>query len=199
MELSDIMVEVLKTWEVSKVSIIAAIDADARFSKMQDGKIWLTEWGLILEKRIKKDDEGRGDRIFSALKEVGQPLPIKKLVEMHNQVYAERPLTVASAKQLMYRRKDLFTYIGSENFALAEWGLEAAEEPLKDRKKEIIDIINEHGPIHINDLYELYNRTNVNSPISRNTLHMCLSSLRHLLSRPRRGVYELRALECQIG
>jgi DNA-directed RNA polymerase alpha subunit len=198
MKISGIVDEVLTTWDVSKVSIVAAIDADARFSKTEDGKIWLTEWGLSLEKRFKKDDQTRVDRLYAVLKEFGRPMAVQVIIECHNQVNLEHPLTIAAAKYAMYRKKDLFTYIGSETFALAEWGLEAIEEPSRNRKKEIIDIINEHGPIHINDLYVLYNQINENSPISRNTLNMYLSGLRHWLSRPQRGVYDLRALQGEI-
>jgi DNA-directed RNA polymerase alpha subunit len=198
-ELSDIMDEVLNTWDVSRGSILAAIETDARFSKTEDGKIWLTATGLTVEKRVKRDDESRGERLFSVLRKFRRPTPVQEIVEAHNKAYPLWPLTVASAKQLMYRKKELFTYTGAERFALREWGLEAVEEPSRDRKKEIIDIINEHGPIHINDLYVLYNQINENSPISRNTLNMYLSSLRHLLSRPQRGVYDLRALQGEIG
>jgi DNA-directed RNA polymerase alpha subunit len=191
LELENIVSEVLETWDVSRSSIIAAIDIDARFSKTEDGKIWLTGTGLSLKKRKKRDDDTRGDRLLIVLRELGKPSPIQLIVDTHNSFYPERPLTVLSAKSLMYRRTELFIRCGSDQFGLAEWGLKPFQETLIDRKSEILEVIKEHGPIRFEALYELYNERYSDRPIGESSLHGYLGKLKGIISSPNKGEYQL--------
>jgi hypothetical protein len=192
MLLADITDEVLKTWDVQKAAIVAAIDNDARFTKTVDGKFWLTETGISQKKRIKREDKSRADRLFSVLQDLGQPLPASEIVDAHNGIHPERPLTVSAAKQLMYRKTKLFTHLGSGCFALAEWGLEASTHASTwDSKAKILNIIKEQGPISFTTLHHLYNETRSERPISEHTLRMCLRNLEDKILSRNIGEYEV--------
>ncbi len=192
MSLADITNEVLKTWDVQNSAVISAIDGDARFSKTEDGKIWLTETGLTVKKRIKRDDDARWDRLLIVLREIGKPSPVNLIVETHNDSHPERPLTVSAVKSMMFRKPDLYAYLGHNEFGLVEWGLKSSiPTSSTDRKKEILDIIKEQGPIRFDDLHDLHNHRYSDQPISKNTLQMYLSKLRDVISKPNRGEYHL--------
>jgi hypothetical protein len=191
MLLADIVDEVLKTWDVQKSAVIAAIDNDARFSKTEDGNIWLTETGINIKKRIKYDDVTRADRLLLVLREVGKPLPIRVLVKTHNNSYPDRPITVSGAKQLIYHHTELFVRSGPDEFGLVEWDLEPYLDVPIDRSGEVRKILQEKSPLSINELSNLYNQYYPEKKVGLNTIRGVLKKLNGAITSPRRGFYEL--------
>jgi len=195
MFLADITDEVLKTWDVQSSAVISAIDSDARFSKTDDGKIWLTEAGLTLKKKVKRDDDARWDRLLIVLRELGKPLSVDLIVDAHNISYPERPLTVAAVKSMMYRKPELFVRTGRDEFGLAEWGLQPLQDVPVNRSEEILKILRRKSPIHIKEIHNLYNEYHPENQVSLITIGIDLRNLiRNLagtVSSPRRGIYQI--------
>ena len=212
MNLADIINEVLKTWDVQNSAVISAIENDARFYKTEDGKVWLTEIGLTIEKRKKREDESRVDRLFLIIKEEGKATTIQTIVERHNLSFPERPITILAAKSLMYRYTKLFISMGSKEFGLVEWGLKPTlpvskkDKPVSrvdipiakvnktvlkvDKKNEILDIIRENEHVSFDVLFDLYNQKYSNRPIKKSTLLLCLRKLQGKINKSNKSEYQ---------
>ena len=91
----------------------------------------------------------------------------------------------------MYRKPGLFTRTGSEEFGLAEWGLEPFQEISFNRNNEILEIIKMHGPLRFDTLRSLYNHQYSDRPIGESSLRAYLGAIRGVISSPKRGLYQL--------
>jgi len=191
MRFVDISEEVLKTWEVQKSAIIAAIDNDARFSKTNDGKVWLTETGLTIERKIKRDDTARWDRLMIVMRDLGTPMPVRIIVEAHNSSYPERPLTLSAVRYMMNRKPDVFVHTGQDEFGLVEWGSQPFQNNSKDRTEEILEILQQHSPLTAREIHNLYNQAHPERPVSRITIGFDLKKIAGKISSPKRGVYKI--------
>ena len=93
MTLEEIQEEVQQTWQVENSSIQAAISMDSRFTKMQDGRIGLTQRGLTIKKIKKRSDNSRTERLREVLNSIGKPCDLTTITLKHNDLYPDMPLT----------------------------------------------------------------------------------------------------------
>lgn len=193
MNIQEIEYEVQKTWDVQKFTILSAIDMDARFRKNESGLIELTEYGKKTEKRHKRDDEERLDRIVEIFEYAKTPCSAKTIVEMHNHLYAEKPLKVNSVKYLMLRKTEIFMKVNEKNFALVTWGLNAYEEPGNQVGSSIMEILQEFEPLKLKDILEIYNQKYSNKKISEQTLRKHLKKLSNKVFSPKKNYYQINS------
>ena len=191
MFLVDITNEVLKTWDVQSSAIISAIDGDARFCKTEDGKIWLTDVGFNIKKRIKRDDDTRWDRLLTILRKMGAPHSVQKIVEEHNADYPNLPLTVPAVRYMMYRKPEMFVRTGKVEFGLTDWGGVPFKDDPVDRSQEILKIFQEHSPAHITEIWNYYNDNYPEKQVSLITIRVDLKKLMGKVSTSGKGIYKL--------
>lgn len=120
MTTAEITKEILETWKVQPVSIIAAIDTDNRFVRLGNGQIGLTEIGRLNERRNKRHDPNQPYRLNHALAVLGGKAHYSRIVEKHNQIYPDLMIKPAKASALMKLNANLFINNGDGYFSIAD-------------------------------------------------------------------------------
>ncbi len=193
MSLQEIEYEVRKTWDVQNLTVQAAIAMDARFKKTKEGLIELTEYGKKTEKRQKRDDEERLDRIIEIFEYVKKPCSVKKIVDMHNHINADKPLKVNAVKYLLLRKPDIFMKVSADEFALVDWEYESYVEPENSREALILDIIHKFGPLKLKEITNIYNQQTSEEKISENSVGNTIKKLSKKVESTQNHFYKIKS------
>ena len=178
MSRTELMDEVLKTWDVQNSAIIAAIESDARFAKTDDGLIYLTKIGLTIKKRIKREDETRLNRVEVVLRNMGSPHSVSMITKKHNLLYSDKPLTPYAVKSLMFQNPDLFIRTSRDCFGMAEWNLAPYQKEENKTVNDTFEIIREYGPLTIGTIIDIYERKFPDRQISERVISKNLEILK---------------------
>lgn len=124
MSLDEICAEVLKTWQVSEISILVAIQTDTRFEKTDEKTYQLTSTGMKVKKIKKRSDTSRRERVAETMRIMAAPARYDEITEKHNEIYPNTPLTSEAVRSILTTVKEQFHLIERSTYALVEWQID---------------------------------------------------------------------------
>jgi preprotein translocase subunit Sss1 len=80
---------------------------------------------------------------------------------------------------------------GFKEYGLVIWGLEPYTEPEQNTATNILDIIQEFGPLKFSALYERYNQKFPNRQLSESGLRIYLGKLKDKIHKPSKDEYQV--------
>ena len=185
--------EILSEWQAEEISILSAITNDRRFEKLPDGRISLTEFGLMHKKYQKRRDETKKDRLFLILQELGEPTYYKEISTKHNERFPTQVLTNQRVYQTLMTNNELFLKTGAATFGLIEWGITNFETKKNTtRKEQLINAFNSvNHPMDYTELKETVDKLYPDHPISKSSIYQVVGKNPDIFFRIKTGVYSL--------
>jgi len=162
---------------IDKAFIKATLLVAINIGKTSDGKLGLTNWGVVRPKNTR-------DKIYIILRDYKKPLHFKKITELIKDAnFSKKVMGVEAVHNELIRDKR-FILIGRGIYALREWGYKPGT--VSDVIEEIMK--EEDRPMHKNEIIEKVLAKRI---VKKNTILLNLQE-KPQFERVKRAVYKLR-------
>ncbi|MBI2411274.1 MAG: hypothetical protein HYV32_05275 [Candidatus Kerfeldbacteria bacterium] len=160
--------------KLTEDAVLAYIDISAKISKNPFDEYGLTEWGLILPKRM-------NDRVYLVLKKEGKPMHFEEIARRITKIFKKQAYPPTVHNELILNPE--YVLVGRGIYALREWGFTDGVV-----SNVIVAILKKAGtPLQRSEIVERVLQQRI---VKKNTIHLALTD-KHIFRKTNDGKYTL--------